>query len=121
MNIPEARANAADASLPTFVDDGNAFFNIRRMHANGGSNSTADGNAVLVDDAAAADLDVGGAGSEDGGTSDIEGPDASINASLSFSSLTSLSVVLCGVAIEVLMVDIVMQFFVLIEEVESCP
>ena len=106
MNIPEARANAADASLPTFVDDGNAFFNIRRMHANGGSNSTADGNA-LFDDAAAADLDVGGAGSEDGGTSDGEGSDALTNASLSFSSLTSLSVVLCGVAIEVLMVDIV--------------
>lgn len=48
MNIPEARAKAADASFPTLVEDGRAFFNIRRIHANGGSNSTADGNAVLV-------------------------------------------------------------------------
>ena len=48
MNIPDARANAADASFPTLVDDGKAFFNIRRMHANGGSNSTADGKVVFV-------------------------------------------------------------------------
>ena len=48
INIPEARANAAEASLPTLVDDGNAFFNIRRIQANGGSNSTAEGKAVGV-------------------------------------------------------------------------
>jgi hypothetical protein len=44
MNIPQARAKAAHASFPTFVDVGNDRFNIRRTHATGGSNSTADGS-----------------------------------------------------------------------------
>jgi hypothetical protein len=44
INIPDARAKAADASFPTLVEDGKAFFNIRRIHANGGSNSMADGS-----------------------------------------------------------------------------
>lgn len=47
--IPQARANAADASFPTLAD-GMAFFNIRRTQASGGSNSTA---TVDEDDAAA--------------------------------------------------------------------
>lgn len=38
--MPQARANAADASLPTF-EEGKEFFRIRRTQANGGSNSTA--------------------------------------------------------------------------------
>jgi hypothetical protein len=44
MKIPQARANAADASFPTLVVAGKACFNMRRTHAKGGSNSTADGN-----------------------------------------------------------------------------
>lgn len=47
--IPHARAKAADASLPTFVDPGNAFFNILLTHANGGSNSIADAPVDAVD------------------------------------------------------------------------
>jgi hypothetical protein len=38
--MPQARAKAADASLPTF-EVGKAFFKIRRTQASGGSNSTA--------------------------------------------------------------------------------
>jgi hypothetical protein len=38
--MPQARANAADASLPTF-EEGKEFFKIRRTQASGGSNSTA--------------------------------------------------------------------------------
>lgn len=39
--MPAALANAEDASLPTFVDDGNEFLRILRTHAKGGSNSIA--------------------------------------------------------------------------------
>jgi hypothetical protein len=49
INIPDARAKAADASFPTLVEDGKAFFNIRRIHANGGSNSMADGSGGAAD------------------------------------------------------------------------
>ena len=45
MKIPQARANAADASFPTFVDDGSECLRMRRMQARGGSNSIADGRA----------------------------------------------------------------------------
>lgn len=89
MNIPEARAKAADASFPTLVDDGRAFFKIRRMHARGGSNSTAEGKVAggggAVDVAAAARVNVSDA--------------ASITGLLSFSSM---SVAFCGV---VMLVD----------------
>ena len=43
MKIPLALANAADASLPTFVELGKLCLRILLTHANGGSNSTADG------------------------------------------------------------------------------
>jgi len=48
MKIPQARANAADASFPTLVDDGSVFFKILRTQAKGGSNSTADGRLLLT-------------------------------------------------------------------------
>jgi len=42
MKIPLALAKAADASFPTFVEEGKLVFRILRTHARGGSNSTAD-------------------------------------------------------------------------------
>jgi len=48
MKIPLARAKAAEASLPTLVDEGREFFKIRRTQAKGGSNSTADGGPFGV-------------------------------------------------------------------------
>lgn len=42
MKMPAARANAADASLPTLVLAGNVCLRMRRTHASGGSKSTAD-------------------------------------------------------------------------------
>jgi hypothetical protein len=48
IKIPEARAKAADASLPTLVEAGSAFLRMRRMQANGGSNSTAEGSGALA-------------------------------------------------------------------------
>lgn len=42
MKMPAARANAADASLPTLVDAGRVCLRMRRTHASGGSKSTAD-------------------------------------------------------------------------------
>lgn len=50
MKIPLARAKAVTESLPTLVCECRVFLRIRRTHATGGSNSTADGG----DDAAAA-------------------------------------------------------------------
>lgn len=96
MNIPEARAKAADASFPTLVEEGKAFFKIRRMHANGGSNSTADGNEA----AAGGAVDVVGAASVN--VSDA----ASITGLLSFSST---SAAFCGVVVlvDALMLDVV--------------
>jgi hypothetical protein len=41
--IPAARAYAADASLPTFVELGKVFFKILFTQANGGSNSMVPG------------------------------------------------------------------------------
>ena len=55
INIPQARAKAAEASLPTFVDEGRLFLRMRRTQASGGSNSTADGGGVVSD----CDLSVG--------------------------------------------------------------
>lgn len=43
IKMPQARAKAAEASLPTLVEDGNVFLRMRRTHASGGSNSTAEG------------------------------------------------------------------------------
>lgn len=43
IKIPAARANAAEASLPTLVEDGSVFLRMRRTHARGGSKSAADG------------------------------------------------------------------------------
>ena len=43
MKIPLARAKAATASLPTLLVEGSVVLRIRRTHATGGSNSTADG------------------------------------------------------------------------------
>ena len=90
MNIPEARAKAADASFPTLVDDGRAFFKIRRMHARGGSNSTAEGKVA------------GG-----GGAVDVAAAVARVNVSDAASitgllSFSSMSVAFCGV---VMLVD----------------
>jgi hypothetical protein len=48
IKIPLARAKAATASLPTLLDEGSVFFKIRRTHATGGSNSTAEGGATVV-------------------------------------------------------------------------
>ena len=48
MKIPLARAKAATASFPTLLEDGSVFLRIRRTHATGGSNSTADGGPDLV-------------------------------------------------------------------------
>lgn len=48
IKIPEARAKAADASLPTCDEDGKAFFRIRRTQARGGSNSTAVGSSCAL-------------------------------------------------------------------------
>ena len=101
MNIPEARANAAEASLPTLVDDGNAFFSIRRMHANGGSNSAAEGNAV---DAADFVADDGGGNSDDG--SSVEGAAEASGVDLSCSSMSSLPGDRCGVVTAALIVVI---------------
>jgi hypothetical protein len=47
MKIPLALANAAEASLPTLVDDGKVCFRIRRTQAKGGSNSTAAGGGCV--------------------------------------------------------------------------
>ena len=52
INIPLALAKAADASFPTFVLDGKLCLRIRRTHARGGSNSTAEGGPLLVGAAA---------------------------------------------------------------------
>lgn len=48
IKIPLARAKAATASFPTLLDDGSVFLRIRRTHATGGSNSTADGGPDFV-------------------------------------------------------------------------
>lgn len=45
IKIPLALAKAAEASFPTFVEDGRLCFKILRTHARGGSNSTEDGGA----------------------------------------------------------------------------
>lgn len=42
IKIPLALANAAEASFPTFVEDGRLVLRIRRTQARGGSNSTAE-------------------------------------------------------------------------------
>ena len=60
IKIPAARANAAEASFPTLVDDGNVFLSMRRTHAKGGSKSATDGNGAAgggseEEDAAAVD------------------------------------------------------------------
>ncbi len=57
--IPQDRANAAEASLPTLVVDGSVFLRMRLTQAKGGSNSTADGVSVVA----------GGAGPGDAGFS----------------------------------------------------
>ena len=52
MKIPLALAKAADASLPTLVDEGRLVLRIRLTHASGGSNSTAEAGslgAMLLD------------------------------------------------------------------------
>ena len=46
MNIPLALAKAADASLPTLVDEGRLVLRIRLTHASGGSNSTAEAGSL---------------------------------------------------------------------------
>lgn len=51
--MPLARANAAEASLPTLVDEGNVCLRIRRTHASGGSNSIADGGPLAMEVATA--------------------------------------------------------------------
>ena len=43
IKMPLARAKAATASFPTLLEDGSVFLRIRRTHATGGSNSTAEG------------------------------------------------------------------------------
>ena len=48
MKIPADLANAAEASFPTLVDPGNVVFKMRRTQAKGGSNSTAEGKALLL-------------------------------------------------------------------------
>ena len=48
IKMPLARAKAATASFPTLLDEGNVFFRIRRTHATGGSNSTAEGRLSLT-------------------------------------------------------------------------
>lgn len=47
IKMPLARAKAADASLPTLVEEGKVCLRIRRTHASGGSNSTADGGPLF--------------------------------------------------------------------------
>jgi hypothetical protein len=49
IKIPQARAKAAEASLPTLVDEGKLFLRMRRTQASGGSNSTAEGGGVVSD------------------------------------------------------------------------
>lgn len=49
IKIPQARAKAAEASLPTLVDEGKLFLRMRRTQASGGSNSTAEGGGVVND------------------------------------------------------------------------
>ena len=46
--MPDARAKAALASLPTLVDAGKACFKMRRTQAKGGSKSTAEGGDFVV-------------------------------------------------------------------------
>jgi hypothetical protein len=47
IKMPLARAKAADASLPTLVEEGKVCLRIRRTHASGGSNSTAEGGPLF--------------------------------------------------------------------------
>lgn len=54
MNMPADREKAADASLPTLVEDGSVCLRIRRTQAKGGSNSTTGGGWAAVAAAAAA-------------------------------------------------------------------
>ena len=60
IKIPAARANAAEASFPTLVDDGNVFLSMRRTHAKGGSKSATDGNGAAGGSDAGAAAVVGG-------------------------------------------------------------
>lgn len=47
IKMPLARAKAADASLPTLVEEGKVCLRIRRTQASGGSNSTAEGGPLF--------------------------------------------------------------------------
>lgn len=47
IKMPLARAKAAEASLPTLVEEGKVCLRIRRTHARGGSNSTAEGGPLF--------------------------------------------------------------------------
>lgn len=58
IKIPVDLAKAAEASFPTFVDEGRLFLRIRRTQARGGSNSTADDGPCLAVSAGALEFGV---------------------------------------------------------------
>lgn len=79
MKMPQARAKAADASLPTLVDEGRLFLRMRRTQARGGSNSTADGGGGVATDLSVEAAVVGAA--------EAAGADAAATAVVSVASI----------------------------------